>query len=141
VIPSIIIQILNNIKEINLGETSTTRDFNYVKDTSLAFFAVYKNDSTIGQVINAGSNSEISIHELFHLINEIMNIKVEYISKAERIRPTKSEVQRLYSDSRLLEKLTGFKREFNLKKGLEETIKWFSKPENLRHYKADIYNV
>ena len=141
VIPSIIVQILNNIKEISLGETSTTRDFNYVKDTCSAFVAVYENDETIGQVINAGSNSEISIHELFHLIKRIMNSKVDYISKTERIRPVNSEVQRLYSDSRLLEKLTGFKRKFDLRNGLEETIKWFSKPENLKHYKANIYNV
>ena len=75
------------------------------------------------------------------MINKIMNSKVKYVSKSERIRPKNSEVQRLYSDSRLLEKLTGFKREFNLRNGLEETIKWFSKPENLKHYKADIYNV
>jgi len=141
VIPSIIVQILNNIKEISLGETSTTRDFNYVKDTCLAFFSVYEHDKTIGQVINTGSNSEISIHQLFNMINKIMNSKVKYVSKSERIRPKNSEVQRLYSDSRLLEKLTGFKREFDLRNGLEETIKWFSKPENLKYYKADIYNV
>ena len=95
VIPSIIIQIANNIKEISLGDTSTTRDFNYVEDTCMAFLSVANNDNTIGETINAGSNSQISIHDLFLMIKNIMNSNATYITKSERIRPLNSEVHRL----------------------------------------------
>ena len=141
VIPSIIIQIANNVKEISLGETSTTRDFNYVEDTCMAFLAVANNENTIGKTINAGSNSEISIHDLFIIIKNIMNSNATYIIKSDRIRPVNSEVQRLYSDSNLLKKITGFKQQINLKKGLIETVKWFSYKDNLKKYKANLYNV
>jgi len=107
----------------------------------MAFLAVANNEKTIGKTINAGSNSEISIHDLFIIIKNIMNSNATYIIKSDRIRPVNSEVQRLYSDSNLLKKITGFKQQINLKKGLMETVKWFSYKDNLKKYKANLYNV
>lgn len=141
IIPSIIIQIANNIKEISLGDTSTTRDFNYVEDTCMAFLSVANNDNTIGKTLNAGSNSEISIHNLFLLIKNIMKSNTLYKTKSERLRPLNSEVQRLYSDSNLLKNITGFEQKISLNTGLIKTIEWFSNSKNLKEYKADLYNV
>jgi NAD dependent epimerase/dehydratase len=141
IIPSIIIQIANNIKEISLGDTSTTRDFNYVEDTCMAFLSVANNDNTIGKTLNAGSNSEISIHNLFLLIKNIMKSNTLYKTRPERLRPLNSEVQRLYSDSNLLKNITGFEQKISLNTGLIKTIKWFSNSKNLKEYKADLYNV
>jgi NAD dependent epimerase/dehydratase len=141
VIPSIIIQIANNIKTIKLGETTPTRDFNYVEDTCSAFLSVFNSKITIGKTLNAGSNSEISIHDLFNLINKLMNTDVDYIIKDERKRPKNSEVNRLYSDSSLIRKTTNFQPKYDLSKGLKKTIHWFCKAENLKHYNAESYNV
>ena len=124
IIPSIIIQIANNIKEISLGDTSTTRDFNYVEDTCMAFLSVANNDNTIGKTLNAGSNSEISIHNLFLLIKNIMKSNTLYKTRPERLRPLNSEVQRLYSDSNLLKNITGFEQKISLNTGLIKTIEW-----------------
>jgi nucleoside-diphosphate-sugar epimerase len=107
----------------------------------MAFLTVVNNEKTIGKTINAGSNSEISIHNLFLMIKNIMNSNATYINTSDRMRPVNSEVQRLYSDSNLLKNITGFEQQVNLEKGLIETIKWFSYKDNLKKYKADLYNV
>lgn len=141
IIPSIIIQIANNINNIKIGDTSPTRDFNYVEDTCSAFLSVFKSKYTVGKTLNAGSNSEISIHELFNLINKLMNADVTYNIVDERKRPKNSEVNRLFSDSTLIKRYTNFEPKYNLITGLKKTITWFSNNDNLKHYNAEIYNV
>ena len=141
VIPTIITQIATGISEIKLGDLSPTRDFNYVEDTCRGFIAIAENDKTIGETINIGSNSEISIKDTLDLINELMSSNVNFIQDTQRIRPENSEVFRLWCDNSKIEKLTGFKPLINLEKGLQKTIDWITKPNNLKNYKAEIYNV
>lgn len=141
VIPTIITQIANGNKEIRLGDMSPTRDFSYVKDICRGFIHIAESDKTIGEVINIGSNYEISIGDTFELIKKIMKSEVRFITDKQRIRPEKSEVLRLWCDNKKISELTGFKPEYSLEEGLKETIKWFTNPENLKKYKADIYNV
>lgn len=141
VIPTIITQIANGIKEIKLGDLSPTRDFNYVEDTCRGFISIAENDRTIGEIINVGSNLEISIKDTLDLINELMGSDVNFIQDKQRIRPQNSEVFRLWCDNSKIEKLTGFKPQINLQKGLQRTIDWMTQPDNLNNYKAEIYNV
>lgn len=141
IIPTIITQIASGIKEIKLGDLSPTRDFNFVQDTCLGFLSISDNDSTIGKEINISSNYEISIKDLYEGIKEIMKSDVQFIIDDQRIRPENSEVFRLWGDNTLINKLTGFKPQYNIKKGLELTCQWFSKPENLSKYKTGIYNL
>ncbi len=141
VIPTIITQIANGIKEIKLGDLSPTRDFNYVEDTCRGFLAIAEHDQTIGEIFNIGSNSEISIGHTFDLIKELMKSDIRLVTDKERLRPEKSEVFRLCCDNTKIEKLTGFKPQVDIKEGLQRTIDWFTKPNHLKHYKAEIYNV
>jgi len=141
VIPTIITQIANGVKEIKLGDVSPTRDFNYVEDTCRGFISIAKENKTIGETINIGSNFEISVKDTLELIKEIMNSDVEFILDEQRIRPTNSEVNRLWCDNTKINKLTGFKPKYNIKTGLEKTIEWFEIEKNLLKYKSDIYNV
>lgn len=141
VIPTIITQIANGIKQIKLGDVSPTRDFNFVKDTCTGFIMLAECDATIGETVNIGSNYEISVGDTLNLIKKIMQSDVEFITDEQRIRPEKSEVFRLWCDNTKINQLTGFKPNYSIESGLEETIKWFVKPENLKKYKAGIYNV
>ncbi len=141
VIPTIITQIASGKKEIKLGDISPTRDFNYVEDTCRGFIELAKSDEAIGETVNIGSNYEISISDTLELIKKLMNSDVKFISEKQRKRPEKSEVQRLWCDNTKIENLTGFKPSLSLKDGLKKTIEWFEKEENLKKYKADIYNV
>ena len=141
VIPTIISQIASGLDEIKLGDVSPTRDFNYVTDTCAGFIALAESDDAIGQTVNIGSNTEISIGDLFELTKKLMKSDVKFVQDPERIRPEKSEVHRLVCDNTLITKLSSFKPEHSIQKGLELTIDWFSNPENLAKYKADIYNV
>ncbi len=141
VIPTIITQIANGIKEIQLGDLTPTRDFNYVEDTCRGFMALAENESTIGKTINIGSNSEISIGDTLNIIKELMGSDVCFKVDQQRIRPGKSEVIRLRCDNTQIEKLTGFKSKVDIRDGLQRTIDWFSQPEILKSFKADIYNV
>ncbi len=141
VIPTIITQILNNYPFIKLGDISPTRDLNYVEDTCLGFKLIAQCDQAIGETINIGSNFEISIGDVFNLIKKIMNSNVELTLDQMRIRPEKSEVNRLWCDNRKIEKLCNFKPNNTIEQGLTKTIEWFRKKENLLKYKADIYNV
>lgn len=141
VIPTIITQIANGMQEIKLGDLSPTRDFNYVEDTCRGFVSLIESDKTIGETINIGSNFEISISDALNIIKDLMNSEVKFISVRERIRPGKSEVFRLWCDNSKIEKLTGFKPQVDIKEGLKRTIKWIMKPDNLKHYKSEIYNV
>lgn len=141
VIPTIITQIANGMKEIKLGDVSPTRDFNYVEDTCRGFLALANSDKTNGQAINIGSNFEISIGDTLNLIKEIMNSDVNFVVDEQRIRPEKSEVNRLWCDNSLIKELTGFEPKYSIKDGLEKTVDWFTKEDNLKRYKAGIYNV
>jgi len=141
VIPTIITQIANGIKEIKLGDLSPTRDFNYVEDTCRGFIAIAENDTTIGETINIGSNTEISIKDTLDLIKELMGSDVKLIQDKQRLRPENSEVFRLWCDNTKIEKLTGFESKINLRVGLQKTIDWITQPDYLKDYKAEIYNV
>ena len=139
VIPTIISQILAGKKEIKLGSLTPTRDFNYVKDTAEAFIKIAESDKTIGEVINAGSNYEITIGDTVKKIIDIIGKDVKIICDEERIRPEKSEVNRLWADNTKIKELTGWAPNYNIDEGLAETVEWIK--NNLQHYKTDIYNV
>jgi len=141
VIPTIITQIANDKKQIKLGDVTPTRDFNFVKDTCRGFIELAKCEKSNGETVNIGSNFEISIGETLDLIKKIMNSDVEFITDDQRLRPEKSEVNRLWCDNTKINSLCGFKPEYSIERGLAETIEWFKNPENLKKYKADIYNV
>ncbi len=141
IIPTIISQIVAGKKQIKLGDLSPTRDFNFVKDTCNGFVALAESNQTIGKEINIASNFEISMKDTLDLVKKIMKSDVEFITDKQRLRPEKSEVFRLWGDNTLIKKLTNFKPKYSIEKGLEETIKWFTKPMNLKKYKTNIYNV
>ena len=141
VIPTVITQIANGSKEIKLGDLTPTRDFSYVEDTCRGFIALAEENKTIGQTINIGSNFEISVGETLNLIKEIMGSDVQFVTDIKRIRPSNSEVFRLWCDNTKIEKLTGFKPQYDIKHGLQKTINWIIQPNNLKHYKSEIYNV
>ena len=141
IIPTIITQIANGIKEIKLGDLTPTRDFNYVKDTSRGFVAIAECDATIGKEINIASNCEISMADTLNLIKSIMKSDVRFITDQVRLRPENSEVFRLWGDNRLISSLTDWHPEYTIETGLKETVDWFYKPENQRNYKAGIYNL
>ncbi len=141
VIPTIITQIANGKKEIQLGDVAPTRDFNYVLDTCRGFIQLAQCDKAIGEIVNIGSNCEISIGDTLNLIRDLMNSNVEFLSDKARLRPDKSEVYRLWCDNKKIQSLTGFKPEYDITEGLRATIDWFTRPENLSKYKSNIYNV
>lgn len=145
VIPTIITQIASGQRTIKLGSLHPTRDFNYIKDTVNGFIAVANSDRSVGEVINIGSNYEVSIGRTVELIAEIMGKKITIETEDKRIRPEKSEVERLWADNTKARELLKWEPNYGevegLKRGLEETIDWFTNPSNLRQYKAGIYNV
>ncbi len=141
VIPTIISQLASGRSEIDLGDTSTTRDFTFVKDTCRGLIAVATMDGGAGETYNIGSNYEISIHDLFHQIAGIMNSKSRIVCDAARLRPEKSEVKRLWCDNSKLRQACGFQPSTPLADGLKQTIDWFREPESLARYKPAIYNV
>ena len=145
VIPTIISQIANGERKLKLGAISPTRDFNYVADTVSGFIAGLESDRGLGEVINLGSNYEISIKDTAHLIAKLMHADIEIETDEQRLRPQKSEVERLWADNKKAAKLLNWKPEFSnldgLSRGLEKTIEWFSDVQNLRNYKSDRYNI
>ena len=139
VIPTIITQLLTGKIEIKLGALTPTRDFNYVKDTVNGFISIYESDKTIGEEINIATQKEISIRQLAEeLINQI-NPNVKIICDEERLRPEKSEVNRLLGCNEKIMRLTNWKPRYSLEEGLRDTITFLK--ENLDRYKTDIYNV
>ena len=141
VIPTIITQIANGATKIELGDITPTRDFNYVDDTCRGFIALAECDQSIGQTVNIGSNSEISIGDTLNIIKELMDSDVKFIVDSQRIRPEKSEVFRLCCDNSKIERLTGFKSKVSIREGLQMTIDWIVKSDNMKNYKSEIYNV
>ena len=145
VIPTIITQIAAGQRQIKLGAISPTRDFNFVQDTVAGFIAAMTSGAGLGEVVNFGSNFEISIGETAQLIAEVMNAEVDIQTDEVRLRPEKSEVERLWADNRKAQELFGWQPAYagreGLKRGLMETANWFLLEQNLRAYKTDIYNV
>lgn len=145
VIPSIITQIANGKHKINLGAVTPTRDFNYVADTVAGFIAAMQSNSGLGEVVNFGSNFEISVGDTVRLIAEVMGVDVEIETDEERLRPANSEVERLWADNSKAKKLLGWSPLYagheGFARGLKETVDWFVQPGNLVNYKTDIYNV
>lgn len=141
IIPTIITQIAAGIKQIKLGDITPTRDFNYVKDTCRGFLSIAESENTIGKEVNIATNKEISMSDTLDIIKKIMNSDVEFITDTNRIRPEKSEVQRLWGDNTLIKHLTGYEPAYTIEEGLKETVDWFEKPENLRKFKSNIYNL
>jgi dTDP-glucose 4,6-dehydratase len=145
VIPTIITQLLQGKNTIKLGAISPTRDFNFVADTVRGFVAVAESDKAIGEVINIGSGFEISIGDTAKLIGEALSKQVEIETDEARMRPGKSEVERLLACNQKARDLLDWQPEYagvdGFKRGIQLTAEWFADPENLRGYKADIYNV
>ncbi|MCB2289049.1 NAD-dependent 4,6-dehydratase LegB [Clostridium sp. CS001] len=139
VIPTIISQILAGKTEIKLGSLTPTRDFNFVLDTAEAFIKVAESERTIGEVINAGSNYEITIGDTVKKIIKIIGKDVKILCDDERIRPENSEVNRLWADNAKIKELTDWSPNYNIDQGLEATVEWVK--NNMQHFKTDIYNV
>ena len=145
VIPTIITQIAGGRRDIKLGALHPTRDFSYVTDTVRGFVAVAESEAAVGQAVNIGSNFEISIREVAELTGKVMGADITISSENKRLRPAKSEVDRLYADTTKARKLTGWKPEFGgldgFAEGLRRTAGWFSKKENLAKYKPNTYTL
>ena len=145
IIPTIIAQLANGLRKIKLGALHPTRDFSYVNDTVKGFIAVAESEKSAGEVINIGSNFEISVGETVNLIAEVMGVEIEIESDEIRLRPKKSEVERLWADNLKARNLTGWEPLYagknGFKRGLHETVKWFTNPENLKNFKSSIYNI
>jgi NAD dependent epimerase/dehydratase len=140
IIPTVMSQLLSGKKELHLGNLTPTRDLTFVKDTAAGFYAISQSEKAIGRALNIGMNTEICIADLVQMIGKVTNnTDFEIISKTERVRPVKSEVERLYCDNSLIKEYTGWSPDYDLQKGLEETAKWVK--NNLNTYKTDIYNV
>ncbi len=145
VIPTIIGQIASGQREISLGALHPTRDFSFVRDTAQGFVLAMNCDDLVGEVVNIGSNYEISIGDLVELIADIMKAEISIKTKEERLRPEKSEVERLLADTKKAQKIMGWDPEYGgkegLYRGLSKAIQWFQNPENLKLYKTGIYNI
>jgi dTDP-glucose 4,6-dehydratase len=145
VIPTIITQIASGGRQIRLGAVSPTRDFNFVVDTVAGFVAALNSDQGLGEVINIGSNFEISVGDTVQLIAEAMGVEVEILTDEARLRPENSEVERLWASNAKAQHMLGWQPAYGGRdgflRGLELTAEWFRRPENLRSYKADIYNL
>ena len=145
VIPTIITQIASGKRKIKLGALSPTRDFNFVKDTARGFISVMESDKAVGEVINIGSNFEVSIGDTARIIAEAMDTDIEIETDEIRLRPEKSEVNRLWADNSKAKRLLDWEPEYGgrdgFRRGLKETAEWFTNLNNLRKYKTDIYNI
>ena len=145
IIPTIITQIAAGHRRVKLGALHPTRDFNYIQDTINGFVAVAESEASVGEVINIGGGVEISIGELVELIAETMATKIHIESESERMRPEKSEVNRLLAANEKAKKLTGWRPHYSgrdgLKRGLQKTAEWFRDAANLKAYKTNIYNI
>ena len=139
VIPTIITQLLDGKKEIKLGSLTPTRDFNYVKDTARGFLEIYKSDKTIGEEINIATQKEISIGQLAEELIRQINPEAKIICDEQRVRPEKSEVNRLLGSNEKIKRLTNWEPQYTFEQGIAETIEFLR--NNMDKYKTDIYNV
>jgi len=141
VIPTIISQLLNGKTEINLGDLTPTRDLLFVKDTVNGFVEIAKADTLIGHDCNIATQSEISVGDLAGNLIKLLNPNARIVTDETRLRPERSEVFRLYGSKEKITTHTNWKQQYSLEDGLKETIEWFKVSENLRNYKANIYNI
>lgn len=145
IIPTVITQIASGLRTLKIGAVHPTRDFNFIKDTVRGFIAALESDQGVGEVINLGSNYEVTIGDTVRLIAEVMGAEIQIETDAVRLRPGKSEVERLWAQNEKARQLLGWTPEYagleGLRRGLAETALWFKDPQNLRAYKADIYNI
>ncbi len=145
VIPTVITQILAGNKEIKLGSLHPTRDFNYIDDTVSGFMAMAETDAAFGEVINIGSNFEVSVGDTVTMIKETMNADVDVVTEDQRIRPDASEVERLWASNdkakEVLDWAPAYGERDGFKRGLEQTIAWYADPAHAPLYKADLYNI
>lgn len=145
VIPTLITQMAMGNHKIKLGALSPTRDFNFVDDITEAFIKIAESDQTIGQTMNAGSNFEISINNTAKTIAELMEVDINIQSEAQRLRPEKSEVNRLWADNTLIKTLTGWQPRYGgiqgFRQGLKKCIEWYTAPKHLKLFKTDQYNI
>jgi len=145
VIPTVITQIASGQRRIQLGALTPTRDFSYVSDTVAGFMAALHADGAVGEVINLGSSYEISIADTARAIADIMSTDIEIATDDQRLRPEKSEVERLFANNEKARRVLGWTPTYagieGLRRGLKETISWFSDPAHMAHYKADRYNL
>ena len=141
VIPTIISQLLNGAEEIKLGDITPTRDLLFVKDTVNGFLKIAECEKLIGHEVNIASQSEISVGDIANELIRQINPNAKIITDEQRLRPQNSEVFRLYGSNEKIMQHTNWKPEFTLTEGLANTIDWLRIPENLKHYKADIYNI
>jgi NAD dependent epimerase/dehydratase len=139
VIPTIITQLLAGKREIRLGSLSPTRDFNYVKDTVNGFVCIAEATSTVGEEINIATQQEISIGELAQELIRQINPQARIVCDEQRLRPEKSEVNRLLGSNEKILRLTNWRPNYSLEQGLGETIEFFA--NNLDKYKTDLYNI
>jgi len=140
IIPTIITQIAAGNTQIKLGDLSPTRDFNFVEDTAAGFIALGETEGIEGREINIATGTEISMADTFAMIARLMGREVDEVTDPERLRPAKSEVNRLCGDNTLITSLTDWRPRHTIEEGLAKTIEWFCRPENLAKYKPDIYN-
>jgi NAD dependent epimerase/dehydratase len=141
VIPTVITQLLSGKDRLHLGSLHPTRDFNYVEDTCRGFLELAGCPDAVGKTVNVGSNFEISVGDTVALIQEIIGTKVPVETDDQRLRPERSEVERLWCDNSKIRALTGFSPRVGIKEGLERTVEWLRQPANLSKYKSNIYNV
>lgn len=141
IIPTIITQLMSGADAINLGSLQPTRDLNYVADTVAGFVALAECDAAVGCDVNLGSGTEITIGELAKTLIGIVRPGVRVVADTQRLRPKKSEVERLLADSSLMTRLTGWTPRVSLEDGLRRTVEWFSDERNRASYKAHLYNV
>lgn len=139
VIPTIITQLLSGSKEIRLGSLTPTRDFNYVKDTARGFLEIYRSPRTIGEEINIATQKEISIGQLAEELIRQIDPEARIICDEQRLRPEKSEVERLLGCNRKIRELTAWEPRYTFEQGIAETVEFLKC--NMDKYKADIYNV
>lgn len=145
VIPTVIAQIANGVSRLKLGAVHPTRDFNYVGDTVAAFIALLESERGLGEVINFGSGFEISVGDTVAMIAEVMGASVEIETDAQRVRPALSEIERLWADNSKARNLLGWSPAYGgrdgMRRGLAETVAWFTDPGNLAQYKSNLYNI
>lgn len=141
IIPTIITQLLSGVKEIHLGNLAPSRDFNYVRDVCSAFVKIAASDKVVGEEINICTGVEISVGKLAKTLIKKLNPNAKIIIEGKRKRPQDSEVERLLGSNKKIIKLTGWRADYDLEKGLEETILWFKQSQNLKKYKPLLYNV
>lgn len=145
VIPTVISQIANGARQVQLGAVHPTRDFSFVSDTVRGFIAAMRSEAVVGEVVNLGSGYEISIGDTARAIADVMGVDIDIQFDEQRLRPEKSEVERLFADNNKAQRLMDWTPEYGslegFKRGLAVTAEWYCEPSNLSHYKSDIYNL